>query len=300
MGTPDFAAASLAALYDMENVELVGVFSQPDKPVGRKQILEPTPVKRLAMEHKTPVFQPTRLRDGAALEIIRSLDPELIVVVAYGRILPDEIWQYPRLGTINIHGSLLPKYRGAAPIQWARINGEAETGVTAMYLASAMDSGDMIAKKRLEILPEETSGDLFLRLQTLGAELLCETVNAIESGTAGREPQNEAEATFAPPLTKEMAEIDWTKSARLVISHIYGMDPWPVATAELGGVKFKIYRAMEEAYSGSKAPGTVLSADKRGILVACGEGAALITELQAPGGRRMAAADYLRGHPLCL
>lgn len=296
MGTPDFAAASLRALYDAPEAEVVGVFTQPDKPVGRKRVLEKPPVKLLAEERGTPVFQPSKMRDGTAMEIIRALRPELIAVVAYGRILPDDILEYPRYGTINIHGSLLPKYRGAAPIQWAVINGEEETGVTAMYLASELDSGDMIAKKTTKIGENETSGELFERLSALGAELLCETVAAIAAGTAGREPQEHEKATFAPPLTKEMAEIDFTKPTRLVLAHIRGMDPWPIATAVLGGRKFKIYRARAAEGLPGAEPGTVIAAGKEGVTVATGDGAVAITELQAPGGKRMAASDYLRGH----
>ena len=299
MGTPDFAAASLSALYGMDGVQIVGAFTQPDKPVGRKQILEKPPVKLLAEEHGTPVFQPSRLRDGTAFSIVRELDPELIAVVAYGRLIPDDILEYPKFGTINIHGSLLPKYRGAAPIQWSVINGEKRTGVTAMYLATEMDAGDIIAAKETDILENETSGELFERLSVLGAELICETVRSIENGTAERRPQDHSLATYAPPLTKELARIDWNKPGRLVVSHILGMDPWPVATAELCGVRFKIYKADYKQESVSAPPGTIVSADKRGIGVACRDGVVYLTELSAPGGKRMRAADYLRGHPIC-
>lgn len=300
MGTPDFAAASLSALYNMEGVEIVGAFTQPDKPVGRKQILEKPPVKLLAEEHGTPVYQPRKLRDGTAMQTVRELDPELIVVVAYGRLIPDDILEYPKYGTINIHGSLLPKYRGAAPIQWAVINGEKTTGVTAMYLATEMDAGDVIAAKETEILENETSGELFARLADIGAELLTETVRSIENGTASRTPQDHSLATYAPPLTKELAAIDWEKPGRLIISHIHGMDPWPVAYADLNGVRFKVFKASFSEGSVSALPGTIVSADKRGIGVACPDGIVYITELSAPGGRRMGAADYLRGHPICL
>lgn len=299
MGTPEFAASSLSALYALEGVEVVGAFTQPDKPVGRKQILEKPPVKLLAEEHGTPVFQPRKLRDGTALDIVRELDPELIAVVAYGRLIPDDILNYPKYGTINIHGSLLPKYRGAAPIQWSVINGEKETGVSAMYLATEMDAGDIIAMKKTEILEGETSGALFIRLAELGAELLCETVRSIENGTAERTPQDHTLATYAPPLTKELAGINWNMEGRLILSHIRGMDPWPIATTELAGVKFRVFDASFEPGKPVAEAGSIVSADKRGIGVACADGIVTVTELQAPGGKRMKAADYLRGHPIC-
>ena len=299
MGTPDFAACSLKALLDA-GFEVVGVFTQPDKPVGRKQIMEAPPVKRLALEHGLPVYQPRKMRDGTAAGIIRDAAPDVLAVVAYGRILPADILAIPPLGCVNIHGSLLPRYRGAAPIQWAVINGESETGVTAQYMAEALDAGDIIDVRKTAILPGETAGELFERLAPLGAELLVDTLRHIESGTAGRTPQMEAEATYAPPLTRELAALDFTLSGRLVVSKILGLDPWPVATAEIGGERFKIFKAFNTEKNVSAAPGTVLSAGKAGIEIAVSDGSVTVTELQAPGGKRMAAADYLRGHPLCL
>jgi len=299
MGTPDFAAASLARLYK-DGHEVCGVFTQPDRPKNRGMKETASPVKQLADAHGTPVWQPVRLRDGAAAAEIRALAPELIVVVAYGRILPLEILNIPPYGCINIHGSLLPKYRGAAPIQWAVLNGETVTGVTAMYLAEEMDAGDVIASKETEIGPEETSGQLFDRLRDLGAELLSETVTAIAAGTAARTPQAHEQATFAPPLSRELSPIDWSKSAAQIRNQIRGLDPWPCATADLAGTVFKIFRAESRTERSGSEPGTILSAGKDGITVACGDGALCITELQAPGGKRMRAADYLRGHPICL
>lgn len=298
MGTPDFAATCLAALID-GGFDVVGAFTQPDKPVGRKQKLEAPAVKKLALEHGIPVFQPTKLRDGTALETIKSLKPDLIAVVAYGRLIPDDILDYPKYGCINIHGSLLPKYRGSAPIQWAVINGERETGVTAMYLATEMDAGDMIDVRKTEILEGETSGELFLRLADMGAELLCSTIRSIEVGTASRTPQDHAEATFAPPLTKELALIDWNREPKAIVSLINGLNPWPIAIAEIKGERFKVYRAVCSDDNNGVEPGNVVSADKSGITMACAGGAVTITELQAPGGKRMSAADYLRGHPIC-
>ena len=299
MGTPDFAAASLSAILDA-GFNVVGVFTQPDKPVGRKQILESPPVKKLAVSRGVPVWQPKKLRDGTAAELIRSLKPDVIAVVAYGRILPKEILDIPPKGSINIHGSLLPKYRGSAPIQWAVINNEPVTGVTAMYMAEELDAGDIIEKREVPILPEETAGELFERLAPIGARLLCDTLQGIDAGTVTSVPQNEAEATFAPPLTRELAELDFSQPGALVASRVRGMDPWPVATAELAGVKFKIYKAYNTVKSASAPPGTVLSAGKQGIEVAVSDGSVTITRLQAPGGKQMAAADYLRGHPICV
>ncbi len=298
MGTPDFAAVSLRALLD-RGFEVVGVFTQPDKPVGRKQILTPPPVKTLALERGIEVYQPRKLRDGTAAELIRSKKPDVIAVVAYGRILPREILDIPPMGCVNIHGSLLPKYRGAAPIQWAVINGEAVTGVTAQYMAEELDAGDIIGTKKTAILPGETSGELFERLAPLGGELLCETLDAIASGTAKRTSQDSSLATFAPPLTKEMAKIDFSKSGESIVHLICGMDPWPVAVGEISGVSMKIFKAFSTKKPVTKEPGTILSAGKAGIELAARDGSVTVTELQAPGGKRMAAADYLRGHPLC-
>lgn len=298
MGTPDFAAASLSALYEAGRDEIVGVFTQPDKPVGRKHKIEMSPVKRLALEHGTPVFQPVKLRDGTAMETVRSLKPDVITVVAYGRILPTEILEYPSYGAVNIHASLLPKYRGAAPIQWAVIKGERVTGVTAMYMAATLDTGDIIDSRSTEILPGETAGALFERLAPIGAELLCDVVSRLEGGVS-RTPQNDAEATFAPPLTKDMGVIDWHNSARETDCLIRGLNPWPVAVGTIAERQFKIYSAHESENTGGAEAGTVLSAGKDGITVACGDGAVTVTELQASGGKRMSASDYLRGHPIC-
>ena len=295
MGTPDFAAESLKALYDA-GMDVCGVFTQPDKPVGRKQTLQAPPVKTLALEHGTPVYQPEKLRDGTAMEIIRTLAPDVIAVVAYGRILPKDMLDYPKYGAVNIHGSLLPKYRGSAPIQYAVLNGDAVTGVTAMYMAEAMDAGDIIEKRETEILPGETAGELFDRLAPLGGELLVDTMRALERGTVTRTPQDESGVTLAPPLTKEMADIDWNESAKKVAGKILGLDPWPAASAELGGVRLKLFKAFITDDKGT--PGTLVSADKNGMVIACGEGAVRIRDVQAPGGKRMSAADYLRGHKI--
>jgi len=300
MGTPEFAAASLAALY-AGGYDVCGVFTKPDKPSGRRGMkLVFSPVKELALRHGTPLFQPAKMRDGTALETVKSLSPDLIAVVAYGRILPPDILSVPERGCINIHGSLLPKYRGAAPIQRAVLGGETVTGVTAMYLAEEMDAGDIISMVKTEIGETETSGQLTERLMAMGASLLCRTVDDIAAGKVQRTPQDASEAPFAPPIQLEEAPIVWTRFRREILNQIRGLQPWPVATAELGGTLFKIYRAEGCGTEISGKPGEVLSAGKEGITVACGDGTIRITELQAPGGKRMAAGDYLRGHDLCL
>lgn len=300
MGTPEFAVPSLEALVAAGH-EVCGVFSQPDKPVGRHQNkLQPTPVKECALAHNIPVFQPVKMRDGTALAQIQALAPELIVVAAYGRILPDDILACPPKGCINVHSSLLPKYRGAAPINWAVINGDTVSGVTIMHMATELDAGDIIAQESTEIGPDETAEELYRRLSILGAGLLVQAVSAIEAGIAQRTPQNGAEATLAPMLGKELSPMDWSRTAHALHCQVRGLLPWPVAsTDKLTGETIKIYRTEETGERTQARPGTVLAAGKQGIDVACGEGTVLrITELQAPGKKRMKAADYLRGHPI--
>lgn len=298
MGTPDFAAASLKKLID-EKYDIVGVFTQPDKPRDRGMKLSFSPVKALALEHDIPVYQPIKLRDGTATELIRRLEPDILVVVAYGRILPDDMLAVPKYGAINVHASLLPKYRGAAPIQWAVLNGDKITGVTTMYLASEMDTGDIIYTAETEIGEFETSGELFDRLMVMGAELLDKTLRDIAAGAAPRTPQDNSKASYVKMLDKSLSPIDWAKTPREIVKHIYGLQPWPVATAELDGKLFKIYSAEYTRTKTAKAPGSVLSAGKQGIEVAClGGETILITELQAAGKKRMKASDYLLGHPI--
>ncbi len=299
MGTPDFAACSLRKLMD-EGYEIAAVFTQPDKPKGRGHKLAACEVKQLALEAGLPVYQPETLRDGSALALLKELAPELIVVVAYGRILPDEILQLPKYGCINIHGSILPKYRGSAPIQWSVINGDKTTGVTSMYMASEMDAGDIIFTKETEIGELETSGELFDRLAPMGAELLVETIEAIKAGTAPRTVQDADSVSFAPPLSKALSPIDWNNSPRTIVKQVCGLQPWPGAVTMLGGTGFKIFGVEYTDNKTDKAPGSIVCADKSGIEVACAEGNTLrITELQAAGGgKRMSAAAYLLGHPM--
>ena len=300
MGTPDFAAASLQRLID-EKFDIAGVFTQPDKPKGRGMELAYSPVKELALANGLPVYQPAKMRDGTALEIIKELAPDILAVVAYGRILPDDILAVPRYGAVNVHGSLLPKYRGAAPIQWAVLNGDKVTGVSTMYLASEMDTGDVIYTAETEIGEFETSGELFDRLKVMGAELLCRTLRDIDSGIAPRTPQEHDKASYVKMLDKSLSPIDWNKDARGVIKWIYGMQPWPVATAELDGAVYKIFAAVYTDTHTDKAPGAIIATGKDGIEVACGGGeTVMIKELQAPGKKRMSAADFLRGHSIKL
>ena len=298
MGTPDFAAASLKKLID-EKYDIAAVFTQPDKPRDRGMKLSYSPVKELALENNIPVYQPTKLRDGTATELIKSLRPDILVVVAYGRILPDDMLEVPKYGAINVHASLLPKYRGAAPIQWAVLNGDKITGVTTMYLASEMDTGDIIYTSETEIGEFETSGELFDRLMVMGAELLDRTLRDIEAGTAPRTQQDHSKASYVKMLDKSLSPIEWAKTPREIIKQIYGLQPWPVATAELDGKVFKIYSAEYTRTKTDKAPGSVVSAGKKGIEIAClGGETLLITELQAAGKKRMKASDYLLGHPI--
>ena len=298
MGTPEFAVPSLNALLGAGHT-VCGVFTQPDKPKNRGMKLLPSPVKVCALSHEIPVFQPAKMRDGEALGYLRELDPELIVVAAYGKILPSEILDYPVKGCINVHSSLLPKYRGAAPINWAILNGEAVTGVTILHMVPALDAGDIIAQVSTPIGADETAPTLTARLAELGAELLVSAVEAIGAGTAARTPQDEADSTYAPMLSRELSPMDWSKPARTLHDQVRGLLPWPAAVAEFGGIRCKVFSTDIPLQTTDAAPGTILEAGKRGIDIACGGGTVLhIDELQADGGKRMKAADYLRGHPL--
>ena len=291
MGTPDFAAAILERLVETGR-NVVGVFSQPDKPVGRKQIVTPTATKVVAEKYGIPVFQPAKLRDGTALEIMKELSPDLTVVAAYGKILPKEIIDVSPLGNVNVHGSLLPKYRGAAPIQWSVINGDKVTGVTTMYMAEGMDTGDMILKLETKIGEDETSGELFERLAKLGADSIEKTLELFDKGEVPREAQDESEATYAPMLKKEMGEIDFTKPAGEIKNLVRGMSPWPTAYAFLDGKSIKIHKAA--AVSGfSGAPGELL--DEKRFIVACGDGAIEFLSVQPEGKSQMSGADFIRG-----
>lgn len=298
MGTPDFAVPSLKALADAGH-EVCGVFTQPDKPRNRGMKLQQPPVKECALALGLDVYQPAKMRDGEALAILRGLKPDLIAVAAYGKILPVDILELPRLGCVNVHSSLLPRYRGAAPINWAILNGEDETGVTIMAMAEGMDTGDILAQASTAIDINENAAQLFGRLADLGAGLLVETVAGLEAGTVKAVPQEEAQATHAPMLSREQSPIDWEKTARQLHDQARGLYPWPAATAELDGIRCKILRTVLVGEVSHRAPGTVLQADKKGLRVVCGDGGVLdILELQPDGKKAMAAPAFLLGHPI--
>ena len=290
MGTPDFAVPCLQRLLE-DGHEVTAVFTQPDKPVGRHAVLTPPPVKQLALSHGIPVYQPTKMRDGTVAALLRELAPDCLVVVAYGRILPQEILDVPPRGCVNIHGSLLPRYRGAAPIQWSVIRGETVTGVTSMFMDAGMDTGDIIDTLTTPIGENETAGELFERLAPLSARLLNTTLAAIADGTVTRRPQNDAEATMAPMLEKAMGRLDLTRPAQELHNQVRGMNPWPGAFCTAGGKTLKIHETRVAA--GSGAPGTLLCADP--VTVACGEGALQLVTVQPEGKPRMAAEAWLRG-----
>ena len=292
MGTPDFAVPSLQALIDAGH-DVCAVYTQPDKPQGRKQILTAPPVKTLALEHDIPVFQPNTLKNEDEQARLRELAPEVIIVVAYGKLLPKAVLDIPPHGCINVHGSLLPRWRGAAPIQWAVIAGDEMAGVTTMQMAEGLDTGDMLLTYETKVGEKETAGELFDRLAQSGAELLIQTLVKLDEITP--RPQDEAQSCYAHMLDKQMAVIDWSKSAHEIDCLIRGLNPWPIALTTLSGERLKVFAAEKAAGNGE--PGTVLEADpKKGLTVACGEGALKLTEIQLVGGKRMKATDFLRGH----
>ena len=298
MGTPEFAVPSLDALRKA-GYEVCGVFTQPDKPKNRGMKLQQSPVKEYALSAGLPVYQPAKMRDGEALGVLRELASELIVVAAYGKILPADILALPRLGCVNVHSSLLPKYRGAAPINWAILNGENETGVTIMYMAEGLDTGDILAQVSTPIRLEENAAQLFDRLAHLGAELLIETVGRIAAGTAEAVPQDDSLSCYAPMLSKDLSPMCWEKTARQLHDQVRGLYPWPAATAVLDGIRCKVLRSALAGESAEQAPGTVLQADKKGLWVVCGGGGVLeLLEPQPDGKKAMSAASFLMGHPI--
>ncbi len=297
MGTPEFAVPSLTALCDA-GYDVVGVFTQPDRPKGRGNKVVFSPVKEEAVKRGIPVFQPQRIRkDG--VEALRTLTPDLCVTAAFGQILSQEILDIPTHGTINVHASLLPRHRGSAPINWAILQGDATVGVTTMMTDKGIDTGDMLLKAETPYQPGETAGELTLRLSRLGAELLITTVRALEAGTLQRIPQDEAAMTYDPMLTKEMGIIDWTRPAAEIVNRIHGLNPWPGCTTVMPGGEGRLKILRAETAPGSGAPGAILVADpKAGLVIAAGQEALRVTQLQAPGGKPMNAKDYLRGHPM--
>ena len=297
MGTPDIAAVCLKKVL-ADGFDVVGVYTQPDRPKGRGMKMVFSPVKEVALAAGLPVFQPENFKDEESVEQLRILQPDIVAVVAYGRILPQKVLDIPAKGCVNIHASILPQYRGSAPYQWAVLDGLAETGVTAQHMVLKMDAGDVIDVAKTPIGENETAGELLDRLAVLGADLLSRTLTRFAEGPVAGVPQKEEDVTFAPMLDKNMCPIDWTKTARQVHAHVRGLHPWPVATAELGGTKFKIHQTVVLEDGPAAAPGTILGLTKTGLQVACGSGAVEIRSLQAEGGKRMAAPDYFRGHPL--
>ena len=293
MGTPEFAVPSLKALLDA-GYAVVGVFTQPDRPVGRGHKLAACPVKKLAVERGVPVYQFERLRNEEGLACLRALAPDIVVTAAFGQILSQALLDVPKMGTVNVHASLLPAYRGAAPINWCILNGETRTGVTTMLTDAGVDTGAMLLRRETDIGEVETAAELSARLSQLGAELLIETLKGYIAGEIAPTPQDERLASRQPMLKKEMGLIDWTRSAKEIACQARGLDPWPSAWTDYLGGTLKIYRARPAMGEGE--PGTVLrSSAKEGLFVACGEGALEVLEMQAPGGKRMSARAYLAG-----
>lgn len=297
MGTPAFAAPSLAAML-AHGETVVAVVCQPDRPKGRGQKLTPPPVKELAEAHAIPVLQPVAIRTAAFRDELASFAPDLIVVTAYGRILPGELLRLPRYGTINVHASLLPKYRGAAPIQWAVIRGETITGVTIMQMDEGLDTGDILLPAELAIAPDDTAATLAERLSELGGSTLVRALDLLREGKLVPTKQDDGEATLAPLLKKEDGQIDWSRSGRELGCLIRGLDPWPSAYSEVNGQKLRLFAASDVAAETGKPAGVVCRADASGVLIAAGAGAVLVRELQREGGRRLPAAAFLQGFAL--
>lgn len=300
MGTPAFAVAVLRTLVE-DHWDVVAAYTQPDKPKNRGMKLIPTPVKEYAVTQNIPVYQPVSCRDEETLAQLRTLTPDVIVVAAYGKILPRELLEIPRTAIINVHSSLLPQYRGAAPINWAILNGDAETGVSIQYMAEELDAGDLLLSRTTAIDPDEDAAQLYDRLAELGGAAASEALRQLRDGTATRTPQVYGEQyQYASMLSRDMSPMDYQKPAHTLVNQVRGLIPWPCATTDVAGVRWKVYRA-HVGETTDKAPGTILSADQNGVAVACGDGkSVVITQLQADGGKRMAAADYLRGHPIRL
>lgn len=293
MGTPDIAVGTLNALIKSKH-EIVGVFTQPDKPVGRKQILTPPPVKVLAIENGIPVYQPTTLKTDEAYDSLVKLNPDIIVVVAYGKILPKKILDLPRFGCINGHASILPKYRGSAPIQWCIVCGEKETGVTTQLMDEGIDTGNIIEIKKVQIAPDETADELYEELKYVAAELICSTIEKIENGTAVYTQQNESEATYAPMINKEMAQIDFSKTAQNIHNLVRGFYSWPTAYFMFGDKRLKVYKT-EIAGETTAAPSTVIKSEGE-LVIACGNNTSIkLLEIQLEGSKRMYTKQWLMG-----
>ncbi len=298
MGTPEIARTCLEKICESGH-QVCAVYTKPDTPKNRGMKMAMSPVKEYAIGCDIPVYQPTTFKDPAVVEQLRDLTPDVIVVVAYGKILPQAVLDIPPLGCINMHASILPQLRGAGPVQWSILNHCEETGVTAMYMSAGMDEGDIIEIRRTPIDPNETGSQLMDRLADIAAHLACDTVDALCAGTAQRTPQDPAAATYAPMLSKALSPIDWSQPLRYVIDQVRGLIPWPVATTVIAEKNFKVFAVEDTGRWTEAAAGKILALTKKGLEVACGDGSvACITQLQAEGGKRMAAADYFRGHPI--
>lgn len=297
MGTPDFAVETLEEIIKAGH-EVVLVVSQPDKAVGRSKALKYTPVKACALEHGIEVYQPECVREAECIEYLRGYQPDIIIVEAFGQIIPKAILDMPRFGCVNVHASLLPKYRGAAPIQWAVINGDMVTGVTTMLMNEGLDTGDMIMKKEIIIREDETGGSLFERLSRVGAKLCVETMAAIEAGTATYTPQNDEEATHTKKIYKELGSIDWTRDAKTIECLIRGLDPWPSAYTRLGDKTLKIWKAKVLDATSDMGPGCIVKVEKEGLTVQTGDGMLLLTEIQLEGKKRMSVEAFLNGYQI--
>ncbi|WP_297519479.1 methionyl-tRNA formyltransferase [uncultured Clostridium sp.] len=297
MGTPDFAVPSLKALIDEFGVK--AVYTQPDRPKGRGKKLSMTPIKELALEHNIEVFQPNSLRkEPEAVEVLKALKPDFIIVVAFGQILPKEVLDIPKYACINLHGSLLPKYRGAAPIQWSVINGEKMAGNTTMLMDVGLDTGDMLLTNEVEITRFMTAGELYDELKESGAKLLVETINKMVENEITPIKQNDEESTYASMLNKEMAKIDWDKPAQVIHNHIRGLSPWPIATMNLGDKIIKVHASDFEDEKSDKEPGTIVEATKNGIKVATKDGLLVIKKLQMPNAKPLMVQDFLNGNTI--
>ena len=297
MGTPDFAVPSLEALIDKFGVE--AVFTQPDRPRGRGKKMVFSPVKEIAVKHDIKVFQPEKLKDDIeAVEYLKELKPDFIIVVAFGQILPKKILDIPKYGCINLHGSLLPKYRGAAPIQWSVINGETLAGNTTMLMDVGLDTGDMLLTNKVEVTPDMTSGELYEILKVTGADLLINTINELAQGNIKPKKQDDSKSSYASMLNKDIAKINWNLSAQKIHNLIRGLNPWPIATTSYGDLTMKIYKSHVESVNSEKVPGTIISVDKNGIKVATEEGVLVIEKLQFPNGKPLFVEQFINGNKI--
>lgn len=298
MGTPDIAKTCLQRICEA-GYDVAAVYTKPDTPKNRGMKMTMSPVKEYALTRDIPVYQPQTFRDPDVVQELKNIAPDLIVVVAYGKILPQVVLDIPPMGCVNMHASILPELRGAGPVQWSILNHMPETGVTAMYMSAGMDEGDMIEVRKTPIEPMETGAELMDRLAVIAAELACDTIEALSKGTATRTPQDSSKASYAPMLDKSLCPINWEQPLQYVIDQVRGLIPWPVATTVLQGKSFKIFRVEDAEKKTDAKPGTILALTRKGLEIACGDGkVALVTQLQAEGGKRMAAADYFRGHPI--